>query len=89
MGGQLRHSTSYFIADYAEDEKFMVKPKTLSLPPFDEFLPTRSFGYAHVTWEAMVRAVETLEQPAPTVENVFRLDSGKIPSNPFLAEKVG
>jgi hypothetical protein len=30
-----------------------------------------------------------LEQPAPTIENVFNLDSGKIPSNSILAQKAG
>lgn len=46
-------------------------------------------GYAHVTWEAMVRAVDALERPAPAMENMFRPDSGKIPSNSFLAQKAG
>ena len=46
-------------------------------------------GYAHVSWEAMVRAVESLEQPVPTVQSFSFLDSGKIPANGFLAQKAG
>jgi hypothetical protein len=37
----------------------------------------------------MARAVESLEQPAPTIENMFSSDSGKIPSNSFLTQKAG
>ena|ERR1043165_3196699 len=44
-------------------------------------------GYAHVSWDSMVRAVHSLEQPAPTIEKVFSSDSGKIPSNSVLAQK--
>ncbi|HEV8186828.1 MAG TPA: tyrosine-type recombinase/integrase [Pyrinomonadaceae bacterium] len=46
-------------------------------------------GYAHVSWDAMVSAVQSLEQPAPSIQNVFNLDSGKIPSKSILAQKVG
>jgi len=44
-------------------------------------------GYAHVSWEIMVRAVEALEQPVPAPEIVFGLDSGRIPANTFWSKK--
>jgi integrase len=46
-------------------------------------------GYAHVSWETMVRAVEALEQPVLPDQNIFSLDSGKIPANPEKAQKAG
>lgn len=38
-------------------------------------------GYAHVTWEIMVRAVESLEYPVPSLESVFGSRLGKILAN--------
>jgi hypothetical protein len=46
-------------------------------------------GYAHVSWETMVRAVEALEQPVSSNQNIFSLDSGRIPANPEKAQKAG
>jgi hypothetical protein len=46
-------------------------------------------GYAHVSWEAMVRAAEILEQPILSDPSIFVLDSGKIPANPEKAQKAG
>lgn len=46
-------------------------------------------GYAHVSWEAMVRAVEILEQPIFSNPRIFVLDSGKIPAKPEKAQKAG
>ncbi|MGA9998393.1 MAG: hypothetical protein WBP93_23465, partial [Pyrinomonadaceae bacterium] len=35
-------------------------------------------GYAHATWEAMVAAVESLEQPIPKqLQQAFSSESGK------------
>jgi integrase len=45
-------------------------------------------GYAHVSWETMVRAVEVLEQPISLNQNIFSLDSGKIPANSWEARKA-
>jgi hypothetical protein len=44
---------------------------------------SRTTGYAHVSWETMVKAVEALEQPVSPDQNVFSLDSGKIPADSF------
>ncbi len=46
-------------------------------------------GYAHVSWEAMVKAVYSLEEPVPTVQSLSDLYSGKIPANAVLAQKAG
>jgi integrase len=47
-------------------------------------------GYAHATWEAMVAAVESLEQPAPKQQQqVFGSESGKILANRAEERKVG
>jgi hypothetical protein len=46
-------------------------------------------GYAHVSWETMVRAVEVLEQSDLSAQITFGLDSGKIPANSFSARKAG
>jgi integrase len=45
-------------------------------------------GYAHVSWETMVRAVEVLEQPVSSDQNVFSLDSGKIPADKLEGRKA-
>jgi hypothetical protein len=47
-----------------------------------------TLGYADVTWETVVRAVEVLEQLVLSAQIVFGLDSGKIPGNSFLAQKA-
>ena len=44
-------------------------------------------GYAHVTWEPMVTAVDALTVGIGANPS-FGLDSGKIPANPFLAQKA-
>lgn len=47
-------------------------------------------GYAHATLEAMVAAVESLEEPAPKQQQqVFGLESGKILANQAEERKVG
>ena len=47
-------------------------------------------GYAHATWEAMVAAVESLEQPVPKhQQQVFGSESGKILANQAEERKVG
>ena len=47
-------------------------------------------GYAHATWEAMVAAVESLEQPvSKQQQQVFGLESGKILANQADERKVG
>ncbi|MGZ8844701.1 MAG: hypothetical protein ACXW18_13625, partial [Pyrinomonadaceae bacterium] len=37
-------------------------------------------GYAHVSWETMVAAVQALEQPISSPKIILGLDSGKIPA---------
>jgi integrase/recombinase XerD len=46
-------------------------------------------GYAHVSWEGMVRAVELLEQPVNPSEKILSLHSGKIPANSHETRKAG
>jgi hypothetical protein len=38
-------------------------------------------GYAHVTWEVLVRAVESLDHPVPSFESVFGSRLGKSLAN--------
>ncbi len=46
-------------------------------------------GYAHVTWQTMVLAVEALEQPAPQPQTIFNEESGKILANDEERRKAG
>lgn len=47
-------------------------------------------GYAHATWEAMVAAVESLEQSVPKqLQQVFGSESGKSLANQADERKVG
>lgn len=46
-------------------------------------------GYAHVSWETMVKEVEVLKQPVSPDQNIFSLYSGKIPADSLEAQKDG
>jgi integrase len=46
-------------------------------------------GYGHVTWDVMVAAVETLEYPAPNLQQTFGSKSGKSLANLDEERKVG
>ncbi|HEV7844512.1 MAG TPA: site-specific integrase [Pyrinomonadaceae bacterium] len=46
-------------------------------------------GYAHATWDAMVAAVESLDQPVPQRQQVFGSKSGKILANGSEERKAG
>ena len=46
-------------------------------------------GYAHATWEAMVSAVASLEQPVPYRQQIFGPGSGKILANAAEKSQAG
>ena len=46
-------------------------------------------GYAHATWDAMVAAVESLDQPVPQRHQIFGSKSGKILANGSEERKAG
>jgi hypothetical protein len=52
--------------------------------------PWRStLGYARVSWEVKLRALEVLELSPPSPKIIFGVDSGNIPADSPLVQKAG